>query len=117
MTAGGRVDGLEEAGFSVTTTSDRVDTGVDHPDLVVQERTVGNNVDYAGSRIPDRSHRYVKSLRFIRLAMMRLRAPLRFRYMPYAIDAFQREGINPDEITLESARAALAAHRAARQAS
>ncbi|SKT94587.1 Uncharacterized protein conserved in bacteria [Mycobacteroides abscessus subsp. massiliense] len=58
-----------------------------------------------------RFRRYVKSLRFIRLAMMRLHVPLRFRYRPYAIEAFQREGINPDDITLESARAALAEHR------
>ncbi|CPR82053.1 Uncharacterized protein conserved in bacteria [Mycobacteroides abscessus subsp. abscessus] len=63
-----------------------------------------------------RFRRYIKSLRFVRLAMMRLHVPLRFRYAPFAIDAFQREGINPDEITLESARAALAEHRAARQA-
>ncbi|RIU10272.1 hypothetical protein [Mycobacteroides abscessus] len=80
----------------MTTTSDHVDTSVDDPDLGVQERTVGNNVDYAGSRIPDRFHRYVKSLRFIRLAIMGLRVPLRF--------------------TLELAPAALAEHRAARQA-
>lgn len=63
-----------------------------------------------------RFRRYVKSLRFIRLAMMRLHVPLRFRYAPFAIEAFQREGIDPDKITVESARAALAEHRAARQA-
>lgn len=41
------------------------------------------------------------------------RLPLRFRYHADTVAAFEREGVNPDRITLQSARSALAASRAA----
>jgi hypothetical protein len=36
-----------------------------------------------------------------------LHLPLKYRYLPAAVEAFERAGVNPDDITLESARAAL----------
>ncbi|WP_418002818.1 oxygenase MpaB family protein [Mycobacterium sp. PDNC021] len=41
------------------------------------------------------------------------RLPLKYRYAPFAVEAFQREGIHPDDITLESARKALSEAKAA----
>ncbi|QLY28672.1 DUF2236 domain-containing protein [Nocardia huaxiensis] len=59
---------------------------------------------------------YIALLRVTRMAAARLRLPLRYRYLPAAAAAFDREGIDPERITLESARAALQAARANRTA-
>ncbi|MGV0625537.1 oxygenase MpaB family protein [Mycolicibacter minnesotensis] len=50
---------------------------------------------------------FLRAMRFARTAGQRLHLPLALRYAPFAVRAFRREGINPDDITLESARAAL----------
>ncbi|MBL1076812.1 DUF2236 domain-containing protein [Nocardia sp. 2] len=57
--------------------------------------------------------RYIAALRLARMAAARLNIPYRYRYLPAAAAAFDREGIDPDRITLESARAALRLARAA----
>jgi uncharacterized protein (DUF2236 family) len=59
-----------------------------------------------------RYRRLLKALRFGRKVSTRLHVPVEMRYMPFAAKAFRREGINPDDITLESARRALAEARA-----
>lgn len=52
--------------------------------------------------------------RFLRaFAIVYDRLPLRYRFHPDTVAAFEREGIDPNDITLESARAALAESRAA----
>ncbi|MUL67068.1 hypothetical protein BOO86_21525 [Mycobacterium sp. CBMA 234] len=47
------------------------------------------------------------------LAPVLERLPLKFRYERVAVEAFERVGIDPDRITLETARAALARARSA----
>jgi len=59
-----------------------------------------------------RYRRLIKALRFGRIVSTRLRLPVEMRYMSFAAKAFRREGLNPDDITLESARRALAEARA-----
>ncbi|MGV0625528.1 DUF2236 domain-containing protein, partial [Mycolicibacter minnesotensis] len=62
-----------------------------------------------------RFRRFIGTLRFLRIAAARAHLPLQLRYAPYAVQAFKREGIDPSKITVESARAALAEHRARRE--
>ncbi|WP_418002836.1 oxygenase MpaB family protein [Mycobacterium sp. PDNC021] len=50
--------------------------------------------------------------RWVRQGMIIARVPLKYRYMPVAVEAFERAGIHPDDITLESAREALRQARA-----
>ena len=62
----------------------------------------------------DRAFRvYIWVLRWTREVMRVARVPLKYRYLPVAVEAFERAGVHPDDITLESARAAL---REAREA-
>ncbi|MGL6235904.1 MAG: oxygenase MpaB family protein [Segniliparus sp.] len=72
--------------------------------------------EYWTAKDQRRYRRFLKLLRVMRTLSQRLHLPLRFRYMPFAAQAFEREGVNPDDITLESARRALAEARAARPA-
>nr|WP_079473837.1 oxygenase MpaB family protein [Mycobacteroides abscessus] len=65
-------------------------------------------------REEQRFRRFVAFLRIVRLVAIRLNVPVRYRYLPAAAAAFAREGIDPDSITLESARAALRQARADR---
>ncbi|MDM1884291.1 Uncharacterized protein conserved in bacteria [Mycobacteroides abscessus subsp. abscessus] len=55
-----------------------------------------------------RYRRFLGLLRAIHTVGTRHRTLLRLRYAPFALKAFEREGIHPDDITLESARQALA---------
>ncbi|MFW0788457.1 oxygenase MpaB family protein [Gordonia sp. CPCC 205333] len=57
---------------------------------------------------------YVHFLRLTRIALRRSGAPLKYRLTPAAAAAFEREGLRPEDITLESAREALAIARACR---
>ncbi|WP_418002849.1 oxygenase MpaB family protein [Mycobacterium sp. PDNC021] len=51
--------------------------------------------------------RFIATIRLYRRWSRRLHLPLSFRYGKVAVAAFEREGVNPDDITLESAREAL----------
>ncbi|GAB17151.1 hypothetical protein GOEFS_020_00150 [Gordonia effusa NBRC 100432] len=57
---------------------------------------------------------YVRSLRLTRIGLRRSGVALKYRLTPAAAAAFEREGLRPEDITLESAREALAAARARR---
>ncbi|MFW0788436.1 oxygenase MpaB family protein [Gordonia sp. CPCC 205333] len=67
--------------------------------------------DYWTLRDRKRYRRLLTMLRFYRTTAARLHLPISLRYAPFAVTAFRREGINPDDITLDSARAALAKAR------
>jgi uncharacterized protein (DUF2236 family) len=72
-------------------------------------------VDEIWSTWDERRYRmFVAFLRATRIALRRMHTPLKYRYSPAAAAAFAREGIDPDDITLESARQALAQARANR---
>lgn len=63
----------------------------------------------------ERNYRRIcTTIRFLTRLTDRL-VPYRFYYTPEAAAGFRRAGIHPRDITLESARAALAEHRAARE--
>ncbi|MBB4852882.1 uncharacterized protein (DUF2236 family) [Mycobacteroides chelonae] len=68
------------------------------------------------SREPRRFRRYIALLRRARMTLIQLKVPLRYRFSPAGVDAFTREGLDPNDITLESARAALRQARARRTA-
>ncbi|MGL6234789.1 MAG: oxygenase MpaB family protein [Segniliparus sp.] len=56
----------------------------------------------------DRTFRaLVWAMKWAREGMRVARVPLKYRYAPFAVEAFERAGVHPDDITLESARAAL----------
>lgn len=59
-----------------------------------------------------RYRRLLTVLRTLHSVTEKYRLPLRLRYAPFAIKAFEREGINPYDITLESARRALQENKA-----
>ncbi|GGN80528.1 oxygenase MpaB family protein [Nocardia rhizosphaerihabitans] len=62
----------------------------------------------------DDERNFARVSRFMRaFSVVYDRLPLRFRFHPDTVAAFEREGIDPADITLESARTALAASRAA----
>lgn len=62
----------------------------------------------------DDERRFRRVSQFLRtFAIVYDRLPLRYRFHPDTVSAFEREDINPNDITLESARSALAASRAA----
>lgn len=63
-----------------------------------------------------RYRRFSGLLRVIHTVGTRHRTLLRLRYAAFALKAFEREGIHPDDITLESARQALAEAKAAHEA-
>jgi uncharacterized protein (DUF2236 family) len=54
----------------------------------------------------------IRVQRWIREGMRITHVPLKYRYMPVAVEAFERAGLHPDDITLESAREALRQARA-----
>ncbi|MUM19880.1 DUF2236 domain-containing protein [Mycobacterium sp. CBMA271] len=66
------------------------------------------------SREQRRFRRYAALLRRTRMILIRLKVPLRYRFTPAGVAAFTREGLDPTEITLDSARAALRQARAQR---
>ncbi|MDM1884323.1 Uncharacterized protein conserved in bacteria [Mycobacteroides abscessus subsp. abscessus] len=49
----------------------------------------------------------IRVQRWVREGMRIAHVPLKYRYMPVAVEAFERAGVHPDDITLESAREAL----------
>lgn len=59
---------------------------------------------------------YIALVRRIRITLIRLNVPLRYRFIAAGAAAFAREGLDPNDITLESARAALQQARAQRPA-
>jgi hypothetical protein len=61
------------------------------------------------------SRRFMHMYRRFYAVLERL-LPLKFLYMPIAVKGFEREGVDPRNITLESARQALRENRSRRAA-
>ncbi|MBB4852880.1 uncharacterized protein (DUF2236 family) [Mycobacteroides chelonae] len=55
---------------------------------------------------------FIRVQRWVREGMRIAHVPLKYRYMAVAVEAFERAGVHPDDITLESAREALRQARA-----
>ena len=61
------------------------------------------------------SRRFMRMYRRFYVVLERL-LPLKFLYLPIAVSGFEREGVDPRKITLESAQQALRENRARRAA-